>query len=468
MKKVLCVVICLAIILAMLVGCSSKGGNTAADDISTDTTKPVTITIGMWPEDNDVANIATFTLWQKICQEKYPYITIKPAHYKYAPDTFIPLAESGQVPTMFESWFTEPQKLIDNNYVADITGIMQSYGLDKDADPEVLKLMTKAGKIYGVPRDGYALGLYINMNIFKQAGLIDANGLPNYPKTFEELAETAKIIREKTGKAGFFLPTKDNVGGWHFCNIAWAFGVQFEKQVEGKWVSNFDTPEAAAALQYIKDLKWKYDVLLPSALLGWGDWIKNFGTDQVGMVLAAPDALQNPVNDYQMSKDAIAMAPVPAGPKGQYALMGGTPIMFAANDTPEQLDAAFKFLEIMGRTSKADANAIEGRETDLQSFVEKGYPVGPQPMQVWANKDRVDAITALYEKYRNVNMDFFKPYYDTTFKILKPEERNNCQDLYAILDKAIQKVLMDINADPKAVLKAANMEFQTKFLDKIE
>ncbi len=35
--------------------------------------------------------------------------------------------------------------------------------------------------------------------------------------------ETAKVIREKTGKAGYALPTINNQGGWHFMNIAWSW-----------------------------------------------------------------------------------------------------------------------------------------------------------------------------------------------------------------------------------------------------
>lgn len=72
------------------------------------------------------------------------------------------------------------------------------------------------GKVYGVPRDAYGLGLMCNVELFEKAGLVDENGVPKFPKTFDELAETAKKIKEKTGAAGLCLLAKDNSGGWHF------------------------------------------------------------------------------------------------------------------------------------------------------------------------------------------------------------------------------------------------------------
>lgn len=44
----------------------------------------------------------------------------------------------------------------------------------------------------------------------------------------------------------------------------------------------------------------------------------------------------------------------------------------------------------------------------------------------------------------------------------------NCQELYALLDVAIQKVLLDKNADSKAILAEMNDKFQKTYLDKIK
>ncbi len=482
MKRTWSVVICIMLVLSLLVGCGSKTASTpepqkkdgaaapaqAEEPKKEAAPKPVTLTLGIWPEDNQEAERKMYEDWKKVFEEKYPHITVKPDHYKYSPETFVPKAESGQLPTIYESWFTEPQKIIANGYAADITDIMVKNGWDKAMNPSILKMVSKDGRIYAMPRDGYSLGLYVNVDLYKKAGLVDENGVPKYPKTFDELAQTARTIKDKTGKAGMIILTKDNCGGWHFSNIAWAFGAEFEKQVDGKWVANLNSQEVVDAMQYVKDLKWKYDVLLPNALLGWGDWIKYFGTEQAAMCFAGGDVPHLPVNDYKLNKDHIGIAPIPAGPKGQYSLTGGTPYMFANNATPEEIDAAFKFLEVMGRVPKVDEKVLEGREMDLRTRAGKGEPVGPQPLQIWQNKEYADAITAMFERNKNVNMAYFQDFQEASLKILRTEEPYNCQDLYAILDKVLQKVLTDKNADPRTLLDAANKEFQDKFMSKVK
>lgn len=478
MKKALSLILCLVLALSLAAcGADKVAGNATSPAPSSsvapidsatpsEAPKPVEITIGIWPEDNAEADLKTYEGYKAIMAEKYPWITVTPAHYRYTPETFLPLAESGQVPTIFQPYFTAPDQLVKNNYVADITDIVKKYGYDKAINPDLLELMTRDGKIYGLPRDAYALGLYINMNIFREAGLVDANGLPRIPKTFDELAEIASIVTEKTGKAGMHIPTIDKQGGWHFTSIAWAFGAKMEDQVNGKWTANLNSPQAVAAMQYVKDLKWKYKVLVENNLLTWGDWILNFGTDVTAMCFAAADAIDAPVKDYQMNKDAIAIASMPAGPNGdKYALMGGTCYMFSASATPEQIDACFKFLDVLGYNPNTTDEAMAGYRANLQNRNTEGIPVGPTSIKVWTNPERIDKEKAIEKELMNVNMDLYKDYYENS--VIRAEEPYFTQELYGILDTVIQAVFSDPNADVQALMDAANEEFQTKYLDQL-
>jgi len=54
--------------------------------------------------------------------------------------------------------------------------------------------------------------MYLNLELFEKAGLMNPDGTPKYPKTWDELAKFAKIIKDKTGSAGFCLLAKDNAG----------------------------------------------------------------------------------------------------------------------------------------------------------------------------------------------------------------------------------------------------------------
>ena len=119
--------------------------------------------------------------------------------------------------------------------------------------------------------------------------------------------------------------TKDTVGGWQFMNIAWSFGVEFmKKDANGKWKATFNSPEGTAALQYIKDLKWKYDVLPENILIDKNEIIKLFATDQLAMsIFGDPSWLSRPIFLFNINKDKIASSPTPAGPAGRYSQVGG-------------------------------------------------------------------------------------------------------------------------------------------------
>lgn len=198
---------------------------------------------------------------------------------------------------------------------------------------------------YGIPYSAYIVGMLYNVELFKQAGLVDENGRPIYPTNFEELKNTAITIKEKTGKAGFSFPTVDNQGGWMLMSMAWSFGVDFMEQIDGKWTATFDSTEMVNLMQYISDLKWKYDVLPENVLLSRNDEYQLFATNQTASMYAAGDWANGMISAYGMSKDNISNAPVPAGDGGACSLIGGDIWMISPDTTPEQIDAIFKWLD---------------------------------------------------------------------------------------------------------------------------
>jgi ABC-type glycerol-3-phosphate transport system substrate-binding protein len=421
------------------------------------------IKLGIWPEDTKTGDIAMHEGFVKEFNKVYPSVTVVPAYYKYATDTFVSLAESGQLPTVYESWFTEPQKLIDGGFVKDITPELKALGWDTKMNESIKNLLSRNGKIYGVPRDGYALGLMINVDLFKEAGLVDKNGLPLYPKTWDELAKDAKIIKDKTGSAGLCLLAKDNAGGWHFTNIAWGFGAQFEVKKGNKWVAQLNSAEVKAAVQYVKDLKWKYDVLTPDPTNeDWGTGFRAIGTGAAAMYIGAADAVNQPTQINGLDVKSLALAPIPAGPKGQYSLMGGTPYMFAKNATSEQVTAALRYLEIMGRAPVANERTLAGLKADAQNRKNEGIPVLPA-FPVWTDAAYLKAQQTAVDAYNNVDMRLYNDYFAMVANKtnLRTEEPMCAQDLYGELTKVLQAVITDKNADVTALLDKAQKNFQT-------
>jgi len=451
MKKIFVFVLIIVTLLFVISAC--KGSNDGK----------TVVKLGIYPEDTLTGEIEMHKNWIRIYQQKYPNAVIQPAQYRYATDTFMSLAQSGQIPTIFETWFTEPQKLITGGFVKDITDEVKSMGWDEKMNPSILNLLSRDDRIYGIPRDGYALGLYLNVDLFRQARLIDNDGIPLYPKTWDELVIISRLIRERTGSAGLVLLAKDNAGGWHFTNMAWCFGATFMTQEEdGKWVSHLNSPEVVAALQYVKDLRWVHNALTSDPTNeDWGSGFRAIGTGEAAMYIGAGDAVSQPTFVNQLPAGDLALVPIPSGPGGQFSLLGGTPYMFADNATSEEVIAALRYLEIMGRVPEVNDDVIAGLRADAQQRKNDGIPVIAD-FPAWTYQPYLQAKQDVLDEFANVDTRLYEDYFAMISQgtNLRPEEPMLAQDLYAELVKCLQAVLTNRNSNPQALLNTAQANFQ--------
>lgn len=472
--KIVSAFLCLAMTVTMLTGCGAgesdkqAGGNnvtpaTEKDGQGDETLSPTVVTLGIWPEDTLEDQIKLHKGYVEKMKEIDPNVTFKPAYYKYAVETFMPMVESGNSPTIFETWFTETQKLIKAGAIADITEELKARGWLDKLNPEIKKSFSdENGKIYGIPRDAYALGLMCNVELFEQAGLVDDAGYPLYPKTWDELAKTAQVIKKKTGAAGLCLLAKDNAGGWHWSILAWDFGATLcTLNEDGTYTAHLDSKEAIAAMNYVKDLKWKYDVLTADPLNeDWGTGFAQLGTGGAAMYIGANDAVNQPTEVNGLPVDKLALYPTPAGPGGQYLLQGGTPYMFSKDATSDQINAALDYLEVFGKAPSASKDAVAGIAADLKQKASVGCPVIPR-FPVWTDQEILDAEAKVIKENSNVDMKLYQDYYDmVNTDALRTEEPGLTQDMYAEIVKVMQEVLTNEKANTEALMKQANENYQ--------
>lgn len=439
-------------------GSESSGGSSATDET-------VQLTLGIWPEDTNPNEVELHEGYKATFEASHENVEVIPANYKYATDTFVSLAEAGNLPTIFETWFTEPQKLIKGGFVRDITDILEERGWLDSINPSIRSLLSDAdGNVYGIPRDGYALGLMLNVELFEEAGLVNADGSVMAPTTWDEVAEYGQIISEATGAAGLVILAKDNAGGWHFSNIAWNFGADLcTTDADGKFVSQLNTPEAVAAMEFVKSLRWDYNILTPDPTNeDWGTGFVNIGTGTAAMYIGANDAVNQPTETNGLPVDKLSLVAMPAGPGGQYSLSGGTPYMFAADATDAEVNAALDYLELMGKAPVVTDDSLAGMRADAEYRVGAGIPVIPR-FPAWTDETLLAAEASIIDEYSNVDMALFNSYFDATKSDgnLKLEEEGMTQDMYAELTKVLQAVLTDENADVQALLDAADENYQT-------
>ena len=441
----------------------------------------IQVKIGMWPDNTQTADVAMYEEWEAQFEADYSQYDIVADRYDYSADTITAKATAGQLPTVFQTYFTEPQKLISNGWIADITDqLTELCWLDK-MDPSMREAVSADGRCYGVPRDGYGLGLFLNLSMLYDVGVIDKdsdgnyvlhdeNGEPLYPTTFEEIEEVSRLIVDSYDNTyGLVVLSANGNGGWQFSNMAWNFGceaMQIENS-DGSWTANLNDQGAVDALTWIQEMA-NEGLIYPDASLSYNDWYAKIGSNNVAMAFCGSDALTLPVTTFNFNKDDIAFVPMPTGDgESRYSLYGGTPYVFAANATDEEIMGALLFLKYMGRSPETDEVSVTAMERGHQTAQSKGMPIIPT-IKAWVNEDYLEVAEALEQQYMNVNYYYYEDFFDSIDTMKRSEEPNNCQDMYKLLDTALQNVISRPGtANPQALLDTANGQFQRNYLDKL-
>jgi hypothetical protein len=216
----------------------------------------------------------------------------------------------------------------------------------------------------------------------------------------------------------------------------------------------------------LKDLKWKYNVVPSNTLINNADVSKLIGTNQAAMAFFAPVNITGLVSNYGMSKDSIGFSPMPAGPARHVTLVGGDFRVLTPKATKEQINAAFKWLEYDNVTP----NLTEATKATLKEYYElqvsRNLPLGLYDLSVWNEKSDIENYKKeLINEMSNININHVRLFNEARDIEMQTEEPVCAQDLYGILDRCIQEVLTNENADCAELLKKAASSFQSNFLD---
>lgn len=459
-KRVLALVLCLAMAVTVFVGCGKKVSDK-------DEQGRTVVTIGGYPAEGTKAR-TTFDEKLAKFSAANPDIAVTPLEWSFDIKAFYSQAAGGQLPTLFQTNYTEVNPAVNAGYIADITDILKGNGFYDNLNPQILDALSPDGNVYSFPMSSYVLGLWVNIDMFEKAGLMQADGTPMQPKTWDEFAEFCVKIKKATGKAGFALSTTSNVGGWLFTPIAWSFGGKFvEENEDGTYTAVFNSPECAAALQFIKDLRWKYDVLPQDSLVDYDKRYQMWATGEAAMLIDEHGASRYALK-YDMDINNMGAIALPAGPAKHVTLLGGSTYMIPKTATKDQQKAVMKWIE-QDYDFRASETVTANTEKSYKTQAEEGQLVGTKDLSIWStDSEYLKMKHGMIEKYTNVNPNHIKLYNDFVTNCpaeIRPEERICAQELYGILDKCIQEVINNKDADVAAVLEKANSDFQHDYLD---
>lgn len=213
------------------------------------------------------------------------------------------------------------------------------------------------------------------------------------------------------------------------------------------------------------DSKMKqYEYVPDGVTFSYGDWFTKV-VEATAMAIVGNDVISTAVTQGGLNRDDIAFVPMPAGPYGhKYSLFGGTPYVFSQSASDEETLGALRFLEYMGRSPEVSDYSIRALEEGNKVAVEKDMPILPT-IKPWINEDYLEAMEQFEAEYVNVNMDYYRDFFDEINDMRHPEVPHFAQEMYQILDQVLQTVFTDPDtSNAAALLDTANSKFNEQYM----
>ncbi len=230
---------------------------------------------------------------------------------------------------------------------------------------------TWKGERYAVPLDCHPIGLYYNTELFKKAGIVDANGNAKPPTDLKEFLADAKKLTVDTNGDG--RPDQwGYVFTWFRTNY-YTFLRQFDGDLlsaDGKR-SALDSPQARQSLQLMDS--FIYNRHIAPSPEGQDAWI-GFQTGKVAMALEGIYMLSSLESQKNLK---FAGAPCPVFGKKPGAWANSHMMVMPAKLDPVKRKAAWEFICYLSDHSLdwAKGGQVPVRKSILQSAAFRKLPV---------------------------------------------------------------------------------------------
>ncbi|MDU2063307.1 MAG: ABC transporter substrate-binding protein [Sporomusaceae bacterium] len=221
--------------------------------------------------------------------------------------------------------YVEPQKIIDRDFPDDKTFLQDKFL------PNVLGLAKNSkGVQVGIPYSLSTPVLYINKDLLRQAGLNE-----NGPQTWEEVIQFSKVIKEKTGKYGFYM--QEPADNWAQQSLIESNGARMI--TDGK--ASFASEDGIKAYQAYADMVTKDKSALH---ISWGEGVQSFIDGNVAMLYTT---IAQRANVQKGAKFDVAAVSSPVWQGKPRRLPAGGCFLAITAQKPEEQKAAWEFMKFL-------------------------------------------------------------------------------------------------------------------------
>lgn len=411
---------------------------------------------GSWMEEekrdkfNEIMDLGDTSIpaWmysKTLFQLTYPNIKVKQIDFDYWRQDLVAAMAGGMAPSCFgQSAVGGPIAGIEEGILADITDLVEDWELSaflKANYWDLWKMSWKDGRCYGIPWGGANSQMILfRKDWFKEAGIFNEKGEPRPSDnwTWDDFQDIAvKLTNVKEQRWGFAYAASDiSRVDQVVIRLVASFGV-FDPlcftapDKSGKYTLQATlTPQLKKALQFFRDLRFKYDCMLTGTEITFhGAFSNEVEGGRAGMAaMWEGNYLGNAVGSpYRLSPtipyvDIIGQAVLPRGPYDMEApLLAGGGYGFDPTLSKEELKAAFLWetwiLEGRGREIMLEQAVDQAIATGWKTmpgavstklmyyFPHREIP-GLPPVEEYTSAE----IIRVYEQSRKVPNDFPEPF----------------------------------------------------------
>ena len=330
------------ILKGIILGSLVLAGCGKSDDKATVTNKP--LEIEYWHVASESFGGGTIKELVKEFNEKNPDIVVVE---KFNPDMYKGLTQNLQVamaakrkPSIVQMGYSYLNYANDNFDYTTAQEIVEKY-FPEDKNyfnekflPNILELGQVNGKQVGIPYSISNPIMYINADLFKEAGI----DITNTPKDWDTVRQYSEVIKDKTGNIGFFM--QEFADNWAQQALMEGNGGRILEDKNGKTIPTFASKESAEAYQFLADMV-KDNVALHATN---DEGFQTFLNGKLGMVVTTIGKRDN-FESTANFKIVGEKFPLFAG-KDRKLPAGGNMLMVMTDNSEEQ-KAAWKFMKYL-------------------------------------------------------------------------------------------------------------------------
>ena len=372
--------------------------------------------------------------------EEHPWITLNKIVKEGDPgNEFYQAVAAGNAPDLVNCSFTMMDTYMKSGILEPLNAYTDNWDEWGNFTKEYVDMFTLDGNVYGVPYTVAPMLFGYNKALFEEAGI------EKLPETWDEALEAAKKINDPDNQIAGYATLAAEWTEWFFQYYVWQAGGDLTKQNEdGTAELTFTDPAVMEAAKYYQQLR-KDDVLQSDLTLKFTDLVTNFGLGKIGMMPFAADWVKDAVSQGMDPDDLGLMLP-PAGPSGERttAIAGTTYVINAKADQAKK-DAAWEYI-----AHKAGA---EYQKAYYENLATKG---APNPMIIPRDDMTITDFYEFPEEYSDVLEQA---------KTIGRLEFYGKADFGTYVDRAVQKILVDPNADPEKEFADAQKQCEDEVLE---